>query len=182
MHLLCDSRPFDRFSVYLLLQCPVSNTRVIHENGGYQSCGLLNTSLFFPHLYHVRGYHVVDVFLFFPPQVSIVIYVLLSIGYGVYVMRLACLYNSDGGLIPGLPVVMKRVMALSSLLCVCFCLRAVIMLLQEKRMWFLGKLWFICLYYVCGELIPLILIIVLFIRNQMTAQLVKQRRLSLFSF
>jgi len=126
------------------------------------------------HIYFkIRGYS---------NMIALVIYFILSAGYGLYVMRLACLYNSDRGIIPGLPIVMRRMMALSALLCICFSLRAISMLMIDNRWLNSGHEWFVFIYYVVGELIPQILIIILFVRNQMTAQqLMRQRRPSMFS-
>lgn len=109
-------------------------------------------------------------------QMTVVIYLALAIGYGSYAMRTATVFHSNTMMGASLSVVLRRVVGLSAVLSVCFTLRPVLMIVMAKVFSLWDHEWVIFPYFILTDLLPQVLTVVLFVKNQKTVQLARQRR------
>ena len=109
-------------------------------------------------------------------QITVVIYLALAIGYGSYAMRTANAFHSNTMMGAALSLVLRRVVSLSAVLSVCFTLRPVLMVVMAKVLSLWDHEWVIFPYFILTDLLPQVLTVVLFVKNQKTVQLARQRR------
>ena len=106
---------------------------------------------------------------------SVSVYFALSVGYGAFALRAANVHHAVVMSAP-LKVAMRRVMALSAVLCLCYIPRGVLIVVMQKAVDLNRAIWIIFPFYILTDLLPLVLTIILFAKNQFTIQLARQRR------
>ena len=101
-----------------------------------------------------------------------IIGLLTCIGYGAFVVRSIYLYRYGKRVVPALMVIVRWMVVLSAILCVCLCFRSICIFIG----WRVDHPDILMIFYcIFGEVVPQIMIIILFIRSQLTAkQLAKE--------
>ena len=108
-------------------------------------------------------------------QMSVSVYFALSVGYGAFALRAANVHHAVVMSAP-LKVAMRRVMALSAVLCLCYIPRGILIIFIYTAVDLNTAMWVIFPFYILTDLLPLVLTIILFAKNRNTINVARQRR------